>query len=65
MTKISIPDMSCGHCKASVDTAIKAIDPAANIDFDMPARTISLQTQASVEAVQIALLEAGYTSTAV
>lgn len=36
MTQLSIPDMSCGHCKASVDAALAPL--AARVEVDLPAR---------------------------
>ena len=30
MTTFNIPNMSCGHCKATVQKTIHAIDPAPN-----------------------------------
>ncbi|MCQ0092986.1 heavy-metal-associated domain-containing protein [Roseovarius sp. M141] len=32
-----IPDMSCGHCKATVEKAIHALDPDARIDIRLGA----------------------------
>lgn len=65
MTTLSIPDMSCGHCKATVEKAIKAIDPAATLDFDMTARTVAVQSAAATDAMRAALMTAGYEATAV
>lgn len=33
MTLISIPDMSCGHCKAAVETALAPLSTAVEIDL--------------------------------
>ncbi len=65
MTKLLIPDMSCGHCKATVEKTIKALDTAAVIDFDMTARTIALQTNAASDTIHGALQAAGYPATPV
>ncbi len=64
MTKLSIPDMSCAHCKATVEKTIKSLDPAAGLDFDMIARTVMVQTIAATQAVQDALKAQGYEATA-
>ncbi len=64
MTILSIPDMSCGHCKATIEKAIKILDPAATLDFDMVARTVTVQTGAGPEAIQTALGDVGYPATA-
>jgi copper chaperone len=61
--KFSIPDMSCGHCSGVITKAIKDIDSAATIDFDMAARTATFNTSADQETVRGALAEAGYSAT--
>jgi copper chaperone len=63
MTTFHIPDMSCGHCKATVEKTIHTIDPAARIDFDMEARRIKLDGQAETANLQAALAAAGYPAT--
>lgn len=60
MTTLSIPEMSCGHCRASVEQAIKSVDPAAALNFDMTARTVAVQSTAALPALQAALSQAGY-----
>lgn len=60
MTTFHIPDMSCGHCKATVEKTIHALDPKARIDFDMVARKIALDSRADTATVLTALANAGY-----
>ena len=64
MTTLSIPEMSCTHCKATVEQTIKALDPAAALEFDMPARTVAITSAAALEAMKTALKAAGYEATA-
>ena len=59
MVKFSIPDMSCGHCSGVITKAVKEIDSAATVDFDMAARTATINTSATPETVRGALSEAG------
>ena len=63
MTKLSIPDMSCGHCKATVEKTIKSLDAATVLDFDMPGRTVAVQSAAALDAMRTALKAAGYEAT--
>jgi copper chaperone len=65
MTTFHIPDMSCGHCKATVEKTITALDPQAHLNFDMDARQISLESEMDASIVQAALAEAGYPVTPV
>ena len=63
MTTFNIPKMSCGHCKATVEKTIHAIDPEAKIEFDMASRRITLDSRAKPDNVQVALASAGYPAT--
>ncbi|CAM3238498.1 heavy-metal-associated domain-containing protein [Paracoccus nototheniae] len=63
MTTFNIPNMSCGHCKATVEKTIHAIDPEAKIEFDMASRKITLDSRTHPDNVQTALASAGYPAT--
>lgn len=63
MTTFHIPDMTCGHCRATVEKTIHALDPKARISFDMPAQRIMLESGADPRVLQSALAEAGYPAT--
>ena len=61
--KFHVPDMSCGHCSAAIDKALKAIDPHARVDTDLTSKTVTIATEKNVAALQAALKEAGYPAT--
>lgn len=44
MTRLNVPDMSCGHCKASIEKAITTLDPAAQVGVDLTAKTVDVST---------------------
>ena len=58
--ELSIPDMSCGHCRKSVTEAVTRLDPAAKIEVDLAARRARLQTAAAPDAVIAALKDVGF-----
>ncbi len=60
MPTFSIPEMSCGHCKATVEKTVHALDPKAVLEFDMGARRVAVQSTHDVEAIKSALSAAGY-----
>ena len=60
MTTYSIPDMSCGHCRATIEAAVRAQDPQAALTFDMPARTVTVQSDVPQADLTAALAAAGY-----
>ena len=61
MLSFEIPNMTCGHCVRSVTEAVKAADPAAELQIDLPTHRVQVQTSAAREAVVAQLVEAGYT----
>ena len=62
MTTLSVPDMSCGHCKASVEAALSPI--ATGVTVDLPARKVTA-TGAPPEALIKALAAVGFPATEV
>ena len=58
--QLSVPDMSCGHCRAAVTQALTALDPSAQVRVDLTTRKVDLTTSAPVAAVVAALDAAGY-----
>ena len=62
--KLHIPDMSCGHCVATIEKAVKAEDASATVRPDLRARTVEIETSVSSAALIAALEGAGYPSTA-
>jgi len=63
MTLLSVPDMSCGHCKASVEAALTPLPGMAPISVDLAQRQVSVAGPAA-EAVK-ALAAIGFPATAV
>jgi copper chaperone len=55
-----LPDMSCGHCVATVTETVKGLDRAATLDFDREARRVRIASELSREVLARALSEAGY-----
>lgn len=64
MITLSIPDMSCGHCKASVEAAVIKLDPAASVTVDLTSRKASITTNQPIEALISALDAVGFPATA-
>ena len=60
MTKLNVPDMSCGHCKATVEGAIQSLDPMAEISVDLQTRTVDIDTDADMATVLKALADKGF-----
>jgi copper chaperone len=64
MTTIySVPEMSCGHCVAAIEKAVRSLDDAAKISCDLAAKTINVESAASQDAVMARLAAEGYPAT--
>ncbi|WP_430464219.1 heavy-metal-associated domain-containing protein [Tabrizicola sp.] len=55
MTLLSVPDMSCGHCKASVEAALALLPGMAPIEVDLTTRQVKV---AGPAAAALAALDA-------
>jgi copper chaperone len=60
MLTFTVPNMTCGHCVRSITQAVQAADPAAQVQADVPAHQVQVETALSHEVVTAVLTEAGY-----
>ncbi len=63
MKTLSVPEMSCGHCKAAIEKAIGNLDPQAQVQVDLESKTVKVETVADDPALLAALKEEGYEAT--
>lgn len=63
MYEYDIPDMSCGHCVATVTKTIKSIDPDATADIDLNRRKAVVSSKLDPQSIGAALEDAGYPAT--
>lgn len=58
--KFHVPDMSCGHCTAAIEKALKSADAGAEVTTDLTRREVSVVSGLDQEAVLTVLAGAGY-----
>jgi copper chaperone len=66
MTEITytVPDMSCGHCKAAVSSELQEIVGVEFVDVDLGAKLVTVRGAALDDAaLRAAIEEAGYEAT--
>lgn len=56
----TVQGMTCGHCERAVQTAIKTLDPQAEVRIDRAQNLVEVNTAQSREAVAAAIREEGY-----
>jgi copper chaperone len=60
MYRLHVPKMRCGGCVATITDAVTALDPAARVEADIAARTVSIDSEKTQEEIVMAMTEAGY-----
>lgn len=60
MYEFNIQNMTCGHCKATVEKAIRATDPAAIATVDLTSKKATVETNLDPAAIGQAIKDAGY-----
>jgi copper chaperone len=63
--EFNVAGMSCQHCVSAVTNAIRERDAAANVQVDLAAGKVAVESSASVETLKEAIDDAGYTVVAV
>ncbi len=63
MITLKVPDMSCGHCASVITKALKQLDPAAVVGFDMHNHLVQVDIDKPAATVIDALSDAGYPAT--
>ncbi len=60
---LTAPDISCGHCVASVKNAVGALPGVASVEADEPTKRVDIEFDSgrvSLAQIEAALDEAGY-----
>jgi copper chaperone len=60
MISLHIPNMNCGGCARGVTAAVRAADAGAQVEPDLPARTIAVETTLPESELRKALADAGF-----
>ena len=60
---LSVPEISCGHCKSSIEGAVAPLDGVDKVEVHIEERTVDLDydgTDATFNAIVAAIEEQGY-----
>ncbi|HEY1611050.1 MAG TPA: heavy-metal-associated domain-containing protein [Paraburkholderia sp.] len=61
MIQFKVEGMSCQHCVAAVTRAIHEHDAAAQVQVDLPAGRVSVESSQAADVLKAAIDDAGYT----
>lgn len=57
---INVPDMSCEHCKRTLDTAIRGVEGVSNVNIDLKTKQVEVTGPAVQSSIFSAIQDAGY-----
>ena len=57
---LKIEGMMCGHCKARVEKALKAVAGVETVDISLEDKTATVTGSANASALRQAVTDAGY-----
>lgn len=65
MIELTVSDMTCGGCVASITRVVKGLDPGANVEANVETRRVKIDSVTDTDAVVAAIANAGYHPVAV
>ncbi len=60
MIELTIDDMTCGGCVASITRVVKGLDPDAVVEANVETKKVRIASPLDTEAVVAAIANAGY-----
>jgi copper chaperone len=58
--RLQVPDMTCNHCVATITQAVRALDPGAQVEVDLPAKRVTVTSALPRDKLLAAISDAGY-----
>lgn len=55
-----VPAIHCGHCKAAIESEVGGVAGVDRVEVDIDAKRVTVEGDATEEAVLAAISEAGY-----
>lgn len=60
MYELQVEGMSCGHCVNAVTRSVQSVDASAKVDIDLSQQKVRIASNASLEDIKAAVVDAGY-----
>ena len=61
MHNFEVSDMTCSHCVATVEKAVKSVDGNAGLEIDLASLAVTIESDKPATSFAEAIAEAGYT----
>ena len=60
MIDFEVPAMSCGHCVQAITRTVQRVDPAAEVQVDLPTHRVRIGSTLDPGSFRAALTDEGY-----
>ncbi len=60
MYEFKVQGMTCRNCVNSLKKAIQSLDPKVDLEVNLPAQTVKVQSDIDLNSIERAIEEAGY-----
>ncbi len=60
MTEFRVPDMTCGHCEASIRKQLSSLAGIDDVVIDRASKRVAVRGQASADTIRQAIEAAGF-----
>ena len=60
MLRLTISGMTCSHCVAAVERAVKAVPAVREVAVDLASGQVTIEGEPDLRAVRAAIAEEGY-----
>jgi copper chaperone len=60
--KLEIQGMSCGHCQAAVNNALKSVSGVQNVSVSLEGKSATIEGNPDIQALIAAVQEEGYSA---
>lgn len=57
---LSVPEISCNHCKAAIEGAVGALPDITTVVVDVAGKTVTVDGDAPLATITAAIVDAGY-----
>ncbi|MBS97544.1 MAG: copper chaperone [Oceanospirillaceae bacterium] len=63
--QLKVTGMSCGHCVAAIEKAVKGLDAQAEVSADLEKGEVAVSSDVELASISEAIKEAGYENQAI
>lgn len=61
MFNFQVSDMTCSHCVATVEKAVRSVDSSASVKVDLANLAVAIESAKPAESFAFVIKKAGYT----